>query len=365
MTRKKPVLRHVSLFVLPVFAAIICAGCLNVGYGRVAGDRFGYTDAISDSWKRQMLLNMVKIRYSDPPVFLEVASVISQYGLETEVQGHLGWNELLPKPSQGVNARSRYVDRPTITYQPLTGRQFTRSMMTPIPPEALMSLIEAGWRADSVLRVCVQSINGIYNRSGGRLEPKPADPEFYILTDLMLRIQDARAVGVRIENPGQTNSSGILFFREKNIAPDIASDVKEFKRMLGLDPNASEFTIVYGAIPADNRQIAVLSRWMLMILGELASYINAPETDVSEGRVTGNFSAAADVAAGLAPIMQVESSEEKPENAFASVEYRDRWFWIDDRDYQSKKVFSFIMFLFTLAETGAPQQGPIITVPTS
>ena len=135
--------------------------------------------------------------------------------------------------------------------------------------------------------------------------------------------------------------------------------------MLGLDPNVSEFRLTYGAIGADNRQIAILSRSMLTILGELASYIDVPETDVSEGRVTADFSAAADIAAGLAPIMKVESSEDKPADAFASVEYRRRWFWIDDRDYQSKRMFSFIMFLFTLAETGAPQQGPVITVPTS
>ncbi len=364
MTKKKSVLRHVFVCMSPLLGALACAGCMKVGFDRVTQDRSGYTDAISESWKRQMLLNMVKIRYSDPPVFLEVASVISQYGLETEVQGHLGWNEFLPKPSQGVNARSRYVDRPTITYQPLIGQQFTRSLMTPIPPNAIMSLVQAGGRVDFLFRVCVQSINGIYNRSAAKVTPEPAAPEFYKLIDLILEIQAARGLGVRAEAAGDAGLPSVLFFREKDATPAIASAIAEVKKMLGLDPNASEFTIVYGAIPANDKQIAILSRSMFAILGELASYINAPEIDVSEGRVTANTSAAADAAAGVPRLMSVECSEEKPVNAFASVDYRNRWFWIDDRDYQSKRIFSFIMILFTLAETGARQQGPIITVPT-
>ncbi len=45
--------------------------------GTVARDRFDYVNAISNSWKKQMLLNMVKIRYVDAPVFMEVSSIYS------------------------------------------------------------------------------------------------------------------------------------------------------------------------------------------------------------------------------------------------------------------------------------------------
>jgi hypothetical protein len=43
-----------------------------------------------------MLLNIVKIRYADAPVFLEVTSIISQYALETEFQASASWNAFLP-----------------------------------------------------------------------------------------------------------------------------------------------------------------------------------------------------------------------------------------------------------------------------
>ncbi len=56
---------------------------------------------------------------------------------------------------------------------------------------------------------------------------------------------------------------------------------------------------------------------------------------------------------------------EKPADAFIAVPYRNYWFWIDDRDMRSKTLFSFLMFVFSLTETGGVKEGaPIITVPT-
>jgi hypothetical protein len=63
-------------------AMIVLSGCASIGPGTVARDRFDYISAISDSWKSQMLLNLVKLRYGDAPVFLDIASVINQYGIE-------------------------------------------------------------------------------------------------------------------------------------------------------------------------------------------------------------------------------------------------------------------------------------------
>ena len=177
------------------FAALVVlclAGCVAIGPRTVARDRLGYTDAISQSWKRQMLLNMVKIRYADVPIFLDVSSIINQYALETELQGSASWNAFLPMDSQAIGVRGRYSDRPTITYQPVTGEKFTRTLMMPIPPGSIMALIQSGWRADAVFRGCVQSLSGIHNRSGVGLRAHPADPDFYRLMELFNKIQEHR-----------------------------------------------------------------------------------------------------------------------------------------------------------------------------
>ena len=77
-------------FIFTALASLCVAGCANIGTSNVIRDRFGYADALSDSWKRQMLLNLVKMRYADAPVFLDVVSIVNQYALETELQGGLG-----------------------------------------------------------------------------------------------------------------------------------------------------------------------------------------------------------------------------------------------------------------------------------
>jgi hypothetical protein len=65
----------------------------------------------------------------------------------------------------------------------------------------------------------------------------------------------------------------------------------------------------------------------------------------------------------VAPLIRILSSSQSPPDAFAAVPYQQDWYWIDDKDLPSKRMFSFIMFLFTLTETGDRQGAPIITVP--
>ena len=64
-------------------------------------------------------------------------------------------------------------------------------------------------------------------------------------------------------------------------------------------------------------------------------------------------------------MIRIQSSSEKPDDAFVSVPYRNSYFWIDDRDLMSKKIFSFLMFVFTLVETGDKGTAPIVTIPTN
>jgi hypothetical protein len=45
------------------------------------------------------------------------------------------------------------------------------------------------------------------------------------------------------------------------------------------------------------------------------------------------------------------------------VPYRGRYYWIDDTDYKSKSAFTFVMILFSLAETGGETDLPLVTIP--
>lgn len=105
----------------------------------------------------------------------------------------------------------------------------------------------------------------------------------------------------------------------------------------------------------------MLTRSMLQVLVELASYINVPEEDIKEGRVRSTLQ---ETAPGIDPLIRIHSSDHKPKHAFVAIKYRGGWFWIDDRDFASKRMLSFIMMLFSLTETGPGGTAPIVTVPT-
>ena len=54
---------------------------------------------------------------------------------------------------------------------------------------------------------------------------------------------------------------------------------------------------------------------------------------------------------------------QKMADAFAAVHYRNRRFWMDDRDWRTKRAFTAIMFLFRMAENGGSEQLPLVTIP--
>ena len=350
-------------FVLVIFllAVISVTGCAAIGPKTISRDRFDYTSAISDSWKNQMLYNLVKIRYGDAPVFLEVASVINQYEVENEVNANFLWSFPPKGNSQGVGGIARYIDRPTITYTPLSGDKFARSLMTPIPPAAILSLLQAGYPVDLVLRLCIHSINGIQNRYGGQARARNADPEFYPLLEKMRRIQEAGGIGMRVKKIDKEEAV-VMFFHQK-VDQKIADDILANRQMLGLDPQSQEYRVVYGSIPKDDKEVAILTRSVIEIFTDLASYIEVPDVHVTENRVNRTMADQSVSDIPVKPLMQIHSSHEKPADAFVAVPYRDYWFWIDDRDVPSKRMFSFLMFVFTLVETGGKEGAPVITIP--
>jgi hypothetical protein len=341
------------------------SGCASIGPRTVARDRFDYISAISESWKAQMLLNVVKLRYADAPVFLDVASVITQTGY----QGIVGvsgswWQNLLQLPftsSVGVSATGTYGERPTVTYSPLSGEKFARSLMTPIPPAAVLSFLQAGYPVDVVLRLTVHTINGIHSRYGYGARAREADPEFFPLVEKLRAIQQSGQIGLRLKKIGNQTETSIVF--SKKLDPAIQADSVEVRKLLGVDPQTDEFSVVYGSVAANDKEIALLTRSVLEILTDLSSYIDVPAANVEQKRT---FSTPAPEIVNGAPLpglIRIFSSPQKPDDAFAAVPYGQDWYWIDDKDFPSKRLFSFIMFLFTLTDTGDKQGAPVITVP--
>jgi hypothetical protein len=341
-------------------AVLGASGCASFGPTSVDRDRFDYGQAIGSSWKQQTLFNIVKLRYADAPVFLEVGQVISGYQLEgvVSVGGAVNGSSLLTLGTAG-----RYTDRPTITYSPLTGANFLKVIMAPIPPPALFLLVESGWPIDILMRLGVQTINGISNRKAG-FRGRAADPAFVDLLAALQRIQAAGAVALRVEISPETRREGLLMVLDrKDPSPEVLQDLRLVRTLLGLRPDAREIKVVYGAVPEGDDAVAIQTRSGFQVMIDLGSDIDVPPQHVAERRTYPPLPEPA--GSPLGPLVRINAGRARPADAYAAIKYGDSWYWIDDRDFLAKGIFTFLMVVMTLAEKEEKPPPPVVTIPAS
>ena len=341
---------------------LLLPGCKSIGPGTVARDRYDYSSSISESWKRQTLLNIVKLRYLDPPIFVDVGQIVAGYSLETGVNagGQLSSGNAVQGNSLFFGAQGKFTDRPTITYTPLTGNKFVKALMTPLPPESVFFTIQSGWPADGVLMATAASMNGLKNQETSAAGVTPPDPEFMRVLELLRSIQRSGAVSLRVQQDAQKKQTSLLTFRSQDVPEATLAEIHELRRLLRLAPDATEFTLVFGGTASHDKEVAVITRSLLHIMGTMAVQVDVPLEDVAQGRATPGIQAEVEATKRL---VLIHSSKNKPTDASVAVPYRDQWFWIDDRDLRTKRAFAFMLMLFALADTGEKESLPLITIP--
>lgn len=344
-----------------VFAAFV--GCRHIGPPTIPDDRLAYNHAIVSSWKQQTLLNIVRLRYADVPEFVDVPSIVngyekgrtSSFGLGSEMYPHnaasMFWNPELR------HERSM-VDRPTISYSPQTDSEFTRNLTNPIPPTSILNLIESGYPADVVMELAVESINGVRNRgfAGGY---EKGDPEFRQALQIMRKAQASGHVSMRVVPGADKNSPEVVLgIRSENLAPALAAEIGEFRKLLRLDPETREFKIVFGMLPQTKNEIAFRTRSIFGIMTFLAIDVQVPPNHLADGRAPD----LGDTSPTSPPQLSVLSGCEKPCDAYTAVCYQGHWFWIDQRDFRSKRTILYLKVLLALADTRQKEAGPALTI---
>ena len=343
--------------------------CSSIGPATVERDRIDYGSAIADSWKQQTLMNIVKLRYGDFPIFLEIAQVIAGYQLESTVGA--GFNGANASGSAvgmfayggSALAQGKYTDRPTLIYAPLTGNDFLKKLMTPIPPSAVLFVLQSGYAADLVLPIAVDSINGVRNESRRGMK-RAADPDFARVAQLLRELQLDDAVQIRIERPKADAESTMLAF-PRSEDPKMTAKSTEIRNILHLNPELRELSVYYGGYSGKNDEIAMMTRSMLQIMLELATIVQVPESDVASGRAASGAVQVQPPETQAPAVLNILSAEGPPGDAFVAVQYGGRSFWIANTDIRSKYTFGFVMLLFSISDTGVRGSAPVVTVPAN
>jgi hypothetical protein len=166
---------------------------------------------------------------------------------------------------------------------------------------------------------------------------------------------------MRVEDDKAKGATGVLFFKRDDMSAEVAAKAAEIRRLLRLSADVQKFSLAYSPMRGADNELAVNSRSMLQIMGALASYVDVPDAHLNDRSAMPAFSNVS--AENMEQRARIHSGINEPEHAFVSVRYRDHWYWVDDSDWQTKRALTAVMFFFTLADTGASDKLPLITIP--
>jgi len=346
-------------FALASLPALLLSACASVGPATVQRDRFDYSTAVADSWKQQLLQNIVRLRYGDNVVFVDVAQIVSGYTFQGTLTASVGRNSPFGGfDSSSLSGQGIYIDRPTITYAPLTGQQFMRGLSTPIAPSAVLFLMQAGYAADAIMRMSLDSINGRRNRTWSPARVHHGDLEFTRAIELIRDAQRSGEVGMRVDVDRANRATTILTFGRRAEGGQARPAAAELAALLGLQPGADEYVVTYGRRSGGGQDIDLNTRSLLQILAEFAAMVEVPQAHLDDGSVYPSPAFADE-----RPPLRVRSAASPPTDPFTAVRYGGYWFWIERTDLESKRAFSFLIGLFNFMETGKAEALPLVTIP--
>jgi hypothetical protein len=126
---------------------------------------------------------------------------------------------------------------------------------------------------------------------------------------------------------------------------------------LTVAPDLREFRVAFGATAARPNEIAILSRSVIRILSELATYVEVPVDHLVSGKAPPIGEQENDQ-----PPFRVFSGCQSPCDPFVAVCYEGRWFWVEKDDLRSKRTMTYLLVLLALADTGPKENLPVITI---
>jgi hypothetical protein len=405
---------------------MVCLGLLVVG---VTGCQIGpgamkmghpeYASAVREIMDEQLLLNLVRLRYRDTPVWLEISSISTQFeaAASGEISGTLNENVGLGGESNpdslDLGAGVGYSERPTITYTVLGGEQFITRMLAPIPVASISLLTESGWRSDRVLRLTVERMNGLKNapRASGPTPPRaPTYGDFQEAVRLMHKLAREELIefefDTRVEEIGDplliekvegdhvvsaaktgtefrvaddgkmmvlTQEERILILRVAERAAESA-EVRRLRELLHLTPSQLRYDLVdpadgeYDPLEPDKEltTISIDARSLMGVMYYLSNAVDVPPEHKAAGPVTETVDEEGkpfDWAELLEGMFVVRYSRSRPASAAVAVRYRGNWFWVADDDESSLSTFALLNQLASLTSGEKKGAAPVLTLP--
>lgn len=395
---------------LALLGVCLCAGGC-VGPKAISHTRIRYNEVYRSTNDEQLLLNIVRLRYADSPVFIDLPSITSQFEFRGGTSYAGGLDGQGPGRTNLGHGELSLADTPTLSYRPREGKELARSLLTPLSTE-LLRLVTSGANTAQLLMLVVNDINDLPNgaRSTLMMPESPDDNAAFrqavlhlasMLQNDMLELStgttedaeeasdpvpiaavDGKAM-VEAAKEGyvfRTSGEGHMALRKREkgltirIRPAFVDspETRELERMFRLTPGLTQYRVKSElseeqsprAIGDDT--VYLNMRSILQVATFLSKGVCVPAEHVTGGiapSTPGPDGRAYDWTRLTAGLFFVHSGKKRPRDAEVAVHYRDRWFWIAGDDVRSRASLAIFELLFALQETNEGLQGPLLTLP--
>ena len=409
-----------SIHLLAFFACVILSsfGC-SLGPRSLMHSRLRYNDAVKTTSEQQLLLNIVRLRYVDTPSSLAISSIADQQEVVAGLgivpfftsagAGDIGSykNSILPQ------AQLSGTTRPTLSYTPLDDEEFTRRLFSPISLEGAAYLSKTTWPISTVFRLYLENLNWVSNAETAS-GPTPAEPPDYATflegVQALQRLQDRKLITLFTEEREESVSStfapdennvkntidsvqnnlelksskeGVSLIRRQKqpvlrVDPtvNIDGDWLVFCNAFKLNPNLRTFDLTAEKLdpflkdmPQTGLETLDLeTRSLLQVLFFVAQGVDVPREHLTSGVAprTNDFNGGLfnwqQVMGGLFRVCSVKSKK-KPECAQVAVQYKGYWYYIDERDRDTKATFALLLEVSRLELESTKTKAPILTLP--
>jgi hypothetical protein len=403
-----------------VIALVLWAGASGcIGPKAVRYTRMRYNEVVRDTNDEQLLMNIVRLRYADSPVFIDLPNITSQFEISGGGNYLGGYGNQTPKRTSLGFGQMSLRDTPTLSYHPREGREIAKSLLTPLSAD-LFIVVNAGANIEQLLLLTINDINDVPNGPRATtLMPKVPEDNRQFLRGIQildsLRDRDATELALGTHEDTETSSDPIsqssvrgsdllhaardgyvyrrikgqnqvtLRKREKELFlrvrdPYVNSpEMQEIARIFHVTPGLSKYRIKSELNdeandeakaelpnPLEDDTFYMNLRSILQIMTFLSKGVCVPEEHVQSGVVPmtlGTDGRPFDWTQITAGNFRVHAQKHRPRNAEVAVQYRGYWFSIAQNDVNSRAALAILEILFALQESDGKSVGPLLTLP--
>lgn len=300
---------HATLAAL-LAAGATMGGC-QVAKESLRADFNDFNTILHRSQTEQLLLNLVRMRFREAPLFLQAGSLTASY--ENTVSGGAQATAQQGDASLiGVTGNYTFSSKPTIAYTPVEGQQYVQQLMGEISPQTFALLLRAGW---PVRKLCDLLVERAMPVDGQSLDARPRSPSHAQFCEFVNSLAEAESAG-RLTVARRTDGGYDLHAGDRKI------ELERFQL-----------------------------RSLFSAMFEAAECIEVPAAQASwTPKVTPTDE------------MRIRATEKPAADAIVSVLYAGWYYSIANDDLRSKDTLALFMQLSRI-QSAAPSPPPQLTIP--